>query len=101
MRFPDPADTHQQSSNYSQNIDHQHSLDPVGHSEKRWQIRGKTRGRPCRGVTNLPLRSPTYPTKKEDSTPPMEKIATDSDQYMVTSGCFPGSSSSASVLLPD
>lgn len=35
VRFPAPAESHQQSSNYSQNIDHQHSPDPV--RQKRWQ----------------------------------------------------------------
>lgn len=29
VRLPDSAETHQQSSSYSQNVDHQHSLDPV------------------------------------------------------------------------
>lgn len=29
--------------------------------------------------------------RKEDSMPPTEKMATDSDQYMITSGCSPAS----------
>lgn len=40
-------------------------------------------------LSHLPLRSPTNPTRKEDNMPPMEKIATDNDQYMVTAGCCP------------
>lgn len=38
-------------------------------------------------LAHLPLRSPTNPTRKEVNMPPMEKIATDNDQYMTTSGC--------------
>lgn len=55
-------------------------------------------------LSHLPLRSPTNPTKKEDTMPPMEKIATDNDQYMTTVGCCPAfedSSSSSSVVFSD
>lgn len=53
-------------------------------------------------LAHLPLRSPTNPTRKEDNMPPMEKMATDSDQYMTTEGCWPASGShSSSVLFSD
>lgn len=53
-------------------------------------------------LSHLPLRSPTNPTRKEDNMPPMEKIATDNDQYMTTAGCCPASGNmSSSVLFPD
>lgn len=42
-------------------------------------------------LSHLPFRSPTNPTRKEDNMPPMEKIATDNDQYMTTEGCAPAS----------
>lgn len=50
-------------------------------------------------LSHLPLRSPTNPTRKEDNMPPMEKIATDNDQYMVTAGCCPTCENFSSPVL--
>lgn len=59
----------------------------------------------CHFVTfpsHLPLKSPTDPTRKDDNMPPIEKIETDKDQYMITAACCPASESTPfSVLFSD